>query len=333
MSESTLSLGYRDFQKEVGFFLGYGRTYTSYSSAQVSFIDDIIQAALRRFYHPIDPGTREHYEWKFLKLPTSLTTIASYTTGTISSSGTTVTLSGGVFPSWTATNGKLVVGTESHTIASRTDDTHIELSSAPDDAFSDDDYELQHNGNYDLPDNWNGWACKYLTFQPEELDGRVRFVPEETVRSLRQIFDSRQKPCKAAVRAKSGTTSTTGQRFELMLHPIPDDVYILDGLYNVMLNKIDATTYPYPVGGMVHGNTILEACLLIAAERQQTSKIGERKPIYEEALLQSISVDKEKEPSFYGYNGDNSEGGFSIGPLRLSENNFVKYEGVIYTGS
>jgi len=332
MSESTLSLGYRDFQKEVGFFLGYGRTYTSYTAGQVSLIDDIIQGGLRKFYHPIEPGTNQHYEWKFLKAPTTLTTIASYTTGTVTSSSTSVTLAVGTWPSWAATNGKLVVNGTRYTIASRTSGSIIVLSSAPSVAFAGDTFELEHNGNYDLPDDWNGWACKYLTFQPEDLEGRVRFVPEETVRGLRQIFDTRQRPVKAAVRAKIGTTSTTGQRFELLLHPISDDVYTLDGLYNVMLNKIDPTSLPYPVGGMSHGDTIMEACLLVAAEKVMTSLIGERKPIYEEKLMQSISSDKEKEPDYYGYNGDNSEGGFRRGCCRLTDYNYIKYEGVLYTG-
>lgn len=332
MAESTLALSYRDFQKEVGFFLGYGRTYTSYSTAQVLLIDDIIQSALRKFYHPMDPTENKHYEWKFLKLTGSLTTIASYTTGTVTNSGATVTLVGGTFPTWSATNGKLVVNGIRHSIASRTNGSIIVLSAAPSENFSAASFELEHNGNYDLPDDWNGWACKYLTFQPEDLEGRVRFTTEEAVRGLRQVFDTRQRPCKAAVRAKSGTTTTTGQRFELLLHPIPDDVYTLDGLYNVMLNKIDPTTYPYPVGGMVHGDTIMEACLLVAAQKVKTNLIGERQALYEDCLVKSISVDKEKEPDYYGYNGDNSDGGFICKPCHITDNNYMKYEGVLYTG-
>jgi len=53
-----------------------------------------------------------------------------YGTGTISitQTGTTVTLVGGVWPAWAATNGVLVYNGIEYAIASRTDDTHIELS-------------------------------------------------------------------------------------------------------------------------------------------------------------------------------------------------------------
>jgi hypothetical protein len=327
MAESSLSLSYRDFQTEVGFFLGYGRTYTSWTAAQIAMVDACIQTGLRKFYHPLIPGTDQTYEWKFLKIKGAITTIASYTTGTVTSSGTSVTLATGTWPTWAAINGLLVVDGMEHPIASRTSGSIIVLSSAPSVAFSADTFELRHDGNYDLPEDWNGWACKGLTFQPEEYYNPVRFVPEGNIRNMRQVCTTRQRPAFAAVRSKSGTTATTGQRFELLLYPIPDDVYILDGLYDVLLNKIDATTAPFPYGGGAHSEAIMESCLA-AAEKSVNDAVGLHKGLFQEALLASIAIDKNKDPDFYGYNGDNSENRLNL----IKRSDFVTYEGVLYTG-
>jgi len=330
MSESTLSLGYSDFRKEVGHFLGFGRDYTVWDSAQVALVDDIIQAGLRQFYlPPLLEGMVEVHEWSFLKQAGTITTIASYTTGTVSSSSTTVTLTTGTWPSWAATHGTLIVDNTEYTIASRTNDSIIVLDSAPSTPFSSDTFELEHDGNYDLPDDWNGWACKNLTFQPQESYEPVKFVSEGEIRRLRQFNDARQAPTRAAIRAKS-STGASGQRFELMLYPIPDAEYLLDGLYNVLLNKIDSSTYPYPLGGMAHAKTIEESCLAVA-EIKVNDEAGLHKGLFQEALAISITNDRQREPDSYGYNGDNSTDRESCnGSCRPRHS--VTYEGVLPEG-
>lgn len=76
MSESSLSIGYPDLCKEVGFFLGYGRAAANWSIAQVAEIDAIVQSGVRRVYYP--PAVNADtvgYEWSFLRptMPLALT--------------------------------------------------------------------------------------------------------------------------------------------------------------------------------------------------------------------------------------------------------------------
>jgi hypothetical protein len=77
MTDSSLLLGYTDFQKAVGSFLGYGSDATTWTESQVTEVDDLIQSGLRQFYLPIIPGTDQVYSWSFLKPIASLATTAN----------------------------------------------------------------------------------------------------------------------------------------------------------------------------------------------------------------------------------------------------------------
>ncbi|GAG52808.1 unnamed protein product, partial [marine sediment metagenome] len=77
MTESGLSIGWTELQKEVGFFLGYGRTVDNWSAAQTAEIAVIVQSGYRRVLYPMavnaeTPG----YEWSFLRPTTPLAIIA-----------------------------------------------------------------------------------------------------------------------------------------------------------------------------------------------------------------------------------------------------------------
>lgn len=68
MAESTLSLTLSDLRSEVGFYLGYGRTYGSMSAAQAANVDAVVKSGQRRFYFA--------HEWSFLK-PTATLALTS----------------------------------------------------------------------------------------------------------------------------------------------------------------------------------------------------------------------------------------------------------------
>lgn len=325
MTESTLSLSYRDIQTEVGGFLGYGRTYTSWTSDQVSFVDAIIQTGLRNFYFPVRGfSDAPVHEWSFLKPVTTLDTVEDYDTGTVSSSSTTVTLSGGTWPSWTATNGTLVVDGTSHAIASRTDDADIELVSAPSSAFSGDSYELQHNGNYTMPDQFGG-LCGSLTYDPtDNYQIEIDLTSEAKIRKKRQSTRITGKPQLAALRPTGDTPDATdGQRFELMLWPYPGGVYTLHYRYNLLVNALTADLHPW--GGMIHSETILESCLAIAEQRGD-DEIGLHNNLFKERLAASIEYDSRLMSSEkLGYNGN-----WDDNRLAYSRTNHVTYDGTLY---
>lgn len=78
MAESSLSLSYLDYRKEVGGFLGWGRTFESWSQQQLNAVDDVIASGLRQFYvPPLTPGQQSAHVWSFLRPVTTLTTVAA----------------------------------------------------------------------------------------------------------------------------------------------------------------------------------------------------------------------------------------------------------------
>lgn len=306
MAESMLTLGYSDFQATVGRQLGYGTTIASWSTDQVNEVDEIIQSGLRQFYFPpYDQFSGSPYKWSFLYLPGTLTTVSDYSTGTISSSGTTVTLSGGTLPTWIATNGLLVVDSEEYTIASRTDSTHFELSSAPSVAFSGDSYVIEHDGNYVLPDDF-GIIEGTLTYPKDYPYNQIKKVSENAIRQLRTYNDYPSYTLFYAIRTKSSPTATASSRQEIMLFPRPTTELTFSYSYMVLMNKLAATTNPYPYGGMIHSETILESILSIMEERgDNTQSIHKNK--FAERLVASIGKDQENAPDCLGLNTDKSD--------------------------
>lgn len=81
MSESTLTLGFRELLSEVGQYLGYGKGDRfgdkTWTKDQRGDLESIVQSGLRQFYNPpILQGETDAYSWSFTK-PTASIEIAS----------------------------------------------------------------------------------------------------------------------------------------------------------------------------------------------------------------------------------------------------------------
>jgi hypothetical protein len=75
MSESTLSLAYADFAKEVAYLLGFGRDTTLLNAAQTSLVDDLIQTGYRWFIYPeLSAVSTTGHKWSFMYSRYTLTT-------------------------------------------------------------------------------------------------------------------------------------------------------------------------------------------------------------------------------------------------------------------
>jgi hypothetical protein len=113
-------------------------------------------------------------DWSYYHVHGRVITDAPYTTGTITSSGTTVTLTGGTWPSWAATGGYLKAGEQIARVASRTSGSILVLDSVlglKTDASSAP-YQLYRTvyplpadfRNMDEPsDEYNWWSGNYVT--------------------------------------------------------------------------------------------------------------------------------------------------------------------------
>jgi hypothetical protein len=75
--DSTLTVDRNDIHSAVGFFLGYSRTTSSWSAAQLEDVNAVVEAGERQFYFPpVLPGKRTAHKWRFLSPTATLTTVS-----------------------------------------------------------------------------------------------------------------------------------------------------------------------------------------------------------------------------------------------------------------
>lgn len=129
-----------------------------------------IRTAIHRAYDEVT----QIRDWSYYHVHGRIVTSAPYSTGTISTSGTTVTLTGGTWPSWAGSGAFLAVGEQIAEVASRNSGSVLVLSASV--SFKADltgqPYTLYRN-TYPLPadfrnldepsDEYNWWSGIYVT--------------------------------------------------------------------------------------------------------------------------------------------------------------------------
>lgn len=309
MSESTLSLAYADFIAELGGFLGYTRTSGNWTAAQAAEIDTYMQAGYRNFIlaAPLD-GVLQAHEWSFMRPVTTLTTVASYSTGTVTIVNGVVTGSGTTFPSFGTASGELTLTATgvSYPVSTRDGATQLTLVDTTLDADAGSAYTLGFP-TYDLPDDW-GSMIGPMTYQPGTSDfyPALERVGEHMIRMKRQGCDYTGRPTCFAERPKA-FVPTVGQRFQLLFDITPDDAYTLTYRYNANPGKLTSTNI-YPLGGMRYSECILESMLAVAEARTEDAP-GVHAAKFKELLAAAVSFDKSQgSPDFLGLNLDRSDG-------------------------
>lgn len=182
-----------------------------------------------------------------------------------------------------------------------------------------DDYD------YDLPDAF-GYIDGELTFAASDNQGGpLKKVGEGQIRVWREAGgDDSGVPSFYAVRPKSATAGTTGQRWELLLWPTPDAIYTLSYKYAALAGAI-STGSPYPLGGMSHAETVLQSCLAVAEMRD----MGVHGPEWEgfiDRLRTSVSLDRSHAPEYFGFCGDPG----IVSQERSRIDGYVSYNSVNY---
>ena len=162
----------------------------------------------------------------------------------------------------------------------------------------------------------------------------IELTGEHRIRILRQrdYNGNKSDPRYAAVRPKSSDGSN-GQRFELMLWPQPDAAYTLRYQYHALPSKL-TTGNPYPLGGEVHAETILESCLAITEQRLENAA-GVHTQKFQERLAASCAMDRMLHtPDVMGYNGDPSnQKVLSEQENRYINGDLVKYNNTVFHDS
>lgn len=324
MAESTLETTYTELKQEIGAYLGMTRDFaTQWSATEIAGVEVMLKRALRQFYFPapvMEDGrvSQLPHDWSFLKPVTTIDTIAPYDTGTIAidNGTTTVTLTTGVWPSWTATHGSLIVDNTEYVIATRTSDSEMELAESwTEDTETAAEFVLQYDGNYDLPDDYGGLEGN-MVITSSKYKPDIILVGEGRIRSMRQHLSDTSAtgtPYYAAVRPKVQSDTTTGQRYELMFYPASNSVETVSFKMRVLPDKLVDTTVTHPYGGTAHAETILAACLAVAEEQGNSNRLNgspvfDKKKLFQERLAASIQFDKMiNSVEKFGYNGDASD--------------------------
>lgn len=138
---------------------------------------DAEQRDIRTAVHKAYTEVTQIRDWAYYHVHGRVVTQAPYSTGTITTSSTTVTLTGGTWPAWAATGAYLKVGTEIARVSSRTSDSVIVLDPTIclKASVTSQPYTLYRTlyplpadfRNLDEPsDEYNWWAGLYVT--PDE---------------------------------------------------------------------------------------------------------------------------------------------------------------------
>ena len=143
-------------------------------------------------------------------------------------------------------------------------------------------------GDYNLPTDFGVLVGK--PWIATSGGGRLEEVDSEYLLTMRRRSLS-DEPKYCAVRART-PDATTGSRYEMLVYPTPDASYTLAYRYTCEPTDLDSTNL-YPLGGVVHGETILEACLA-AAEEFVNDNEGVHAKRFFDRLMASIRIDQEQ---------------------------------------
>ena len=176
-----------------------------------------------------------------------------------------------------------------YTIGAYTSSTVVTLSATPNPTVSAKFFSITADGIYRMPDAFGGIVGP-ITFQNNAGSySPIELVTERHVSELLQRSTSAARPTLAAQRPVSGTDATDGQRWDLLVYRIPDSDYTAFFREILLIDQI--TTDEFPVGGMLHGDTIKYACLA-AAENDKNDRRGEKWERYQQMLQKSMRLDR-----------------------------------------
>lgn len=318
MAESTLSGTRDDIRSAVGYHLGYGRTSSSWTAAQVADIDDNMKTGVR--FMTATPAVKlgsglvvTTYQWSWLTPVQAFTVWPAYavlagrtvttTTAGVSVAGTGTTV---FYPSMVGKT--ITINAVDYVVASYVNSTTITLTTAVAAGASGLTWAMAADGAYRLPDDFGGINGKSLTYAPSVNNWSIQVVGEPQIRETYQIDTSVGRPCYAATRP-AYMTGASPQRWDIFLYPIPDAVYVLSVPYFRIIDAMSASL-PYPLGGMPYYEAFKDACLA-AAEISINDTKGLRWEQFMTTLASAIEHDAGqhgprnlgKSQSGYGENG------------------------------
>lgn len=276
LSDSGGPASYSSLKDRVGRYLFGGDPGDSRDSGQLAKINDCISDGLKRVYAA--------HEWSFFRPLADVTTTAPYATGTITIASGVVTLAGGTFPSWAA-DGILMVDNKYYAVASRGSGSQITLNNTSISIATASNYQLARpeipmDASFDSIANDSD-----LAFHPgqDQWYQSVCQRHDTTIRKMESGTPEFNRPVFYSVRT-SRFDPAVGSRKVLAFYPAPDEAYVLR--VPMILRPVDLSdANPFPVGGEMLSQVILEACLASAEHNYE-----EREHVHEKRFLEMIAL-------------------------------------------
>lgn len=279
MAASTLNVSFSDLKSVTGRELGFTGTSGNWDAEQAADVAAVVNTALRRIYTA--------HDWNWLRIPTTLSLWGSIT-GTMTVSGgsnTTVTADSSVF--YPTVVGQTIVSTNgSYTISAYTSGTVVTVSTNAS-ADTGEDFTITATGNYRLPDDFGGIDGE-MFFASGTSYAPVKIMGQADILRMRSQCDETGIPRCAAVRW-TNSDSSTFQACELMVFPLPDQVYTMNWRYRKLPDALVATTNEYPFGHLSFSELFRTGCLAAAEEFKGVPGVHSAR--YQQLLAEAIARD------------------------------------------
>lgn len=256
--------------REAAMILGENPNYAAWDHLTAQRFDSWIQRGYRMFVQPeitADPTHRGHV-WSFVRPLFSFVLNEPYDTGTITVSGTGVTLVGGTFPTW-ATEGDLEVENQILRVTTRTSGTVLVVENNLSLAAAAVDYRLLH-GRYRTASSFQGIDGP-LRYRPDTAAtnayASVRMTSYSELQAARYTNVGGSEPLMAAetVENVSGTAET---RKVLEFWPYPLRSMQIQGMAKIQPSLL--APGEYVIGGPAHYDTVLAAVCAAADSKRWT---------------------------------------------------------------
>lgn len=159
-----------------------------------------------------------------------------------------------------------------------------------------------NTAEYVLPDGFGRFAGQ-LTFADPSWRQTVPVIPYgDLLRMLKGRPDEKGRPLFAATMAQNAY-GEKGQKKKVYFFPTPDAAYTLKFACDADTGKIDAATKPFPLGGPMFAELVIESCLAIA-EQKANDEIGAHTAKFQQLLVSMIQRNRKAGAQVYGNVGD-----------------------------
>lgn len=157
-------------------------------------------------------------------------------------------------------------------------------------------------GSYQLPDGFGRIAGQISV--EGEYGTMIPIVPYGDIVRMRGrgIAASNERPRFAAVVAEQAF-GERGQSKRLHLWPTPDRAYTLSFVCDADTGRIDAEERPFPLGGAMFSELIIESCLAVAEQRANDEE-GLHTKKFNELAVSMIARDRKSSAQEFGDIGD-----------------------------